>query len=146
MRQLNALLVTRLRLVPFEVVIPAAERDERVALDAYHVTGCRDWARIDVRIDSAGVPNIIEINPLPGILPNPEENSCLPKAARAAGYDSVWAAEAYGSWVEKHNYGKTYMGIVRSAFLIDEAGKLAQVWYKISPKDTPVKLLEALAS
>ncbi|MGI8617825.1 MAG: D-alanine--D-alanine ligase family protein, partial [Gemmatimonadaceae bacterium] len=60
-------------------------------LDAYHVTGCRDWARIDVRLDSAGVPNVIEVNPLPGILPNPEENSCLPKAARAAGigYDEL---------------------------------------------------------
>ena len=53
-------------------------------------------------------------------------------------------AEAYGVWAEKKNYGKTYMGIVRSAFLIDEKGKLEQVWYKISPKDTPTKLLEAL--
>jgi D-alanine-D-alanine ligase len=38
-----------------------------------------------VRLDAAGVPNIIEINPLPGILPRPEDNSCFPKAARAAG-------------------------------------------------------------
>ena len=53
-------------------------------------------------------------------------------------------AEAYGVWAEKKNYGKTYMGIVRSAFLIDEQGKLEGVWYKISPKDTPAKLLEAL--
>jgi peroxiredoxin Q/BCP len=53
-------------------------------------------------------------------------------------------AEAYGVWAEKKNYGKTYMGIVRSAFLIDEAGNLEQVWAKISPKDTPTKLLEAL--
>jgi peroxiredoxin Q/BCP len=56
------------------------------------------------------------------------------------------AAEAYGVWKEKKNYGKTYMGIVRSAFLIDEKGKLEQVWYKISPKDTPVKLLDALGA
>src|SRR5689334_10685500 len=53
-------------------------------------------------------------------------------------------AEAYGVWQEKVNYGKKYMGIVRSAFLIDEKGKLAEVWYKISPKDTPTKLLAAL--
>ncbi len=53
-------------------------------------------------------------------------------------------AEKYGVWGEKKNYGKTYMGIIRSAFLIDEAGKLAEVWYKISPKDTPTKLLKAL--
>jgi peroxiredoxin Q/BCP len=53
-------------------------------------------------------------------------------------------AEAFGVWGEKKNYGRTYMGIVRSAFLIDEKGKVAQAWYKISPKDTPTKLLKAL--
>ena len=44
-----------------------------------------------MRLDGAGVPNIVEINPLPGILPNPEDNSCLPKAAAAAGieYDDL---------------------------------------------------------
>jgi D-alanine-D-alanine ligase len=52
---------------------------------AYNALGCRDWSRIDVRIDSTGIPNILEINPLPGILPQPEDNSCFPKAARAAG-------------------------------------------------------------
>lgn len=56
-----------------------------VVLRAYRVLGCRDWSRIDVRLDAAGVPNVVEVNPLPGILPNPEDNSCLPKAARAAG-------------------------------------------------------------
>jgi thioredoxin-dependent peroxiredoxin len=55
-------------------------------------------------------------------------------------------AEAYGVWKEKSMYGKKYMGIERSAFLIDEKGKIANAWYKISPKDTPVKLLEALQS
>jgi peroxiredoxin Q/BCP len=55
-------------------------------------------------------------------------------------------AEAYGVWQEKTNYGRKYMGIVRSAFLVDEKGKLAKVWYKVSPKDTPRNLLEALNS
>src|SRR6266513_6053212 len=58
---------------------------ERVTLDAFRVLGCRDWARIDVRLDAAGNPNVLEVNPLPGILPDPADNSCLPKAARAAG-------------------------------------------------------------
>jgi D-alanine-D-alanine ligase len=58
---------------------------ERVVLRAYRVLGCRDWSRVDVRLDADGVPNVVEINPLPGILPNPADNSCLPKAARAAG-------------------------------------------------------------
>ena len=55
-------------------------------------------------------------------------------------------AEAYSVWTEKKNYGRTYMGIERSAFLIDEGGKLAEVWYKVSPKDTPTNLLKALAA
>jgi D-alanine-D-alanine ligase len=64
---------------------------ETIVLRAYRVLGCRDWSRIDVRLDAAGTPNIVEVNPLPGILPNPSDNSCLPKAARAAGlsYDDL---------------------------------------------------------
>jgi len=58
---------------------------QRVTLDAFRVLGCRDWARIDVRLDAGGAPNVLEVNPLPGILPDPADNSCLPKAARAAG-------------------------------------------------------------
>ncbi|MCU1378112.1 MAG: bcp, partial [Acidimicrobiales bacterium] len=54
-------------------------------------------------------------------------------------------AEAYDVWAEKSMYGKKYMGIVRSAFLIDEKGKIEQAWYKVSPKDTPTNLTKALA-
>ena len=50
----------------------------------------------------------------------------------------------YGVWKEKSLYGKKYMGIERAAFLIDAAGKIVHAWYRISPKDTPQKLLEAL--
>lgn len=79
-------------------------RIEDVVLRAYRVLGCRDWSRIDVRLDAAGVPNVVEVNPLPGILPDPEDNSCFPKAARAAGmgYDALiqaclrYAAERQG--------------------------------------------------
>ena len=53
-------------------------------------------------------------------------------------------AEKFEVWGEKKNYGKTYMGIIRSAFLIDEKGKIEQAWYKVSPKDTPTNLLQAL--
>jgi peroxiredoxin Q/BCP len=55
-------------------------------------------------------------------------------------------AEAYDVWQEKKNYGRTYMGILRSAFLIDEKGKIEQAWYKVSPKDTPTNLLKALGN
>jgi len=54
-------------------------------------------------------------------------------------------AEAYGAWGERSMYGRKFMGIIRSAFLIDEKGVLAEAWPKISPKDTPKKLLAALA-
>ncbi len=57
-----------------------------VVRQTYAVLEIRDWARIDLRLDEHGIPNVIEVNPLPGILPNPEDNSCFPKAARTAGY------------------------------------------------------------
>jgi peroxiredoxin Q/BCP len=53
-------------------------------------------------------------------------------------------AEAFGVWKMKQLYGRSYMGIERSAFLIDTDGTVLHAWYKISPKDTPLKLLEAL--
>jgi D-alanine-D-alanine ligase len=58
---------------------------EDLCRNSYNALRCRDWSRIDVRLDKNGRPNIIEINPLPGILPKIEDNSCYPKAARMAG-------------------------------------------------------------
>jgi D-alanine-D-alanine ligase len=58
---------------------------ESICRRAYAVLRCRDWCRIDVRLDAGGRPHILELNPLPGILPRPEDNSCFPKSARAAG-------------------------------------------------------------
>ena len=52
-------------------------------------------------------------------------------------------AELYGVWREKTNYGKTYLGIVRSHFVVDEEGKLADVRYNVSPD---VSVESALAS
>lgn len=45
-------------------------------------------------------------------------------------------AELYGAWGEKKMYGKSFMGIVRSSFLIDETGKVLGAWYKIKPENT----------
>ena len=53
-------------------------------------------------------------------------------------------AEAYGVWGEKKMYGKTFMGIIRSSFLIDENGKIENAWYKISPKNTIPQLMKVL--
>ena len=61
------------------------EKIKQTVLRTYNILRCRDWSRIDVRLDKNNVPNIIEINPLPGIMPDPNENSSFPKAARAVG-------------------------------------------------------------
>ncbi|MGD2173868.1 MAG: thioredoxin-dependent thiol peroxidase [Candidatus Brocadiaceae bacterium] len=53
-------------------------------------------------------------------------------------------AEAYGAWGQKSFMGKKYKGIIRSSFLIDEEGKVAQTWYKVSPRDTVPNVLEVL--
>jgi D-alanine-D-alanine ligase len=60
---------------------------KKICLDTYKILRCKDWSRIDLRLDKNGVPNIIEVNPLPRILPHPKDNSCYPKAARTAGID-----------------------------------------------------------
>lgn len=70
---------------PAEIAEELRREIEDIVLRTYNVLDCKDWSRIDVRLDAGGKPNIIEVNPLPGILPNPEENSCFPKAARTAG-------------------------------------------------------------
>jgi len=53
-------------------------------------------------------------------------------------------AEAYGAWGERSQYGKTYMGIIRSHFVIDEAGKVIDAQVKVKPADSAEKALAAL--
>ena len=53
-------------------------------------------------------------------------------------------AEAYGVWDERSMYGRTFMGITRSHFVIDEQGNFADVQYKISPADSVMKALASL--
>jgi D-alanine-D-alanine ligase len=76
---------------PAEISEKLRKRIEDICIRAYRALRIRDWARIDVRCDRDENPYIIEINPLPGILPNPDDNSCFPKAAREIGldYDSL---------------------------------------------------------
>ncbi len=53
-------------------------------------------------------------------------------------------AEAYGSWVEKLNYGKPYMGVARTTFLVDPEGRIARTWPKVKPDGHAAEVLEAL--
>lgn len=55
-------------------------------------------------------------------------------------------AEAYDVWRERSMYGKTYMGILRSSFLIGEDGRVIEAWYKVAPAETVGKALKALGS
>jgi peroxiredoxin Q/BCP len=55
-------------------------------------------------------------------------------------------AEKYDVWTEKSMYGRKYMGILRSAFLVDDKGKIAEAWYKVSPADTAKNLLAAVGA
>jgi D-alanine-D-alanine ligase len=72
---------------PAKIDSKLEDKIKETVLRTYTVLRCKDWSRIDVRLDKNGIPNIIEINPLPGIMPDPNENSSFPKAARAAGMD-----------------------------------------------------------
>ena len=54
--------------------------------------------------------------------------------------------KAYGVWQKKKNYGREYIGIVRSTFLIDEKGKIAEVWSNVRVKGHVDKVLEAAQS
>ncbi len=54
-------------------------------------------------------------------------------------------ADAWGTWGEKKLYGKAYMGVVRSSFLVDEDGRIEQAWYKVSPSKTVPNAHRALA-
>ncbi len=72
---------------PAKLDAKLADKIKNTALKAYKVLNCKDWSRVDLRLDKNNIPNVIEINPLPGIMPDPTENSSFPKAARAAGMD-----------------------------------------------------------
>lgn len=77
-----------------------AARIRETSIAAYHALGCRDWGRVDVRLDTDGTVNVIEINPLPGIIPDPVANSCFPCAARAEGmsYDELIQSVTRIAW------------------------------------------------
>src|SRR3989441_13076670 len=90
----------RSTLFPYTTLFRSYREIERTALDAYFVLGCRCWCRVDIRVDRFGVPNVLELNPLPGIIPDPAMNSCFPKAARAAGfsYDELIQDVVHIAW------------------------------------------------
>ncbi len=84
-----------------------------------------------------------------GVSPDPPERQARFDRKYGLGFpllsdEDHAVAEAYGAWGEKTMYGKRYMGVFRSALLLDEEGKVAAVWPKISPGDTATNLLRTL--
>ncbi|WP_297737779.1 thioredoxin-dependent thiol peroxidase [uncultured Maricaulis sp.] len=63
---------------------------------------------------------------------------------RLASDEDGEVVEAYGSWVQKKLYGREYMGIDRSTFLIDREGRLARIWHKVKVKGHVDEVLEAV--
>ncbi len=58
---------------------------KKIALDTFRSLNCKDFCRIDIRLDKNNVPNVLEINPIAGLIPDPKENSRFPKACYASG-------------------------------------------------------------
>ncbi len=105
---------------PAKLSEPLKHEITTICRDTYRVLNCRDWSRIDVRLDSNGKANILEINPLPGILPKPEDNSSFPKAARAGGLSYTQLINSVLDIAMKRN------GILPITTVSNRAGVLAQ--------------------
>jgi D-alanine-D-alanine ligase len=71
---------------PADISDELAKEIRKTAVRTFKVLNCRDLCRMDMRLDEAGKPRILEVNPLPGLIPDPDAHSCLPEAARAAGF------------------------------------------------------------
>ncbi len=67
-------------------------------------------------------------------------------AVKLASDEDKTIAEAFGSWVEKSMYGKKYMGVDRSTFLIDRSGKVARIWRKVKVSGHAEEVLAAVKS
>lgn len=108
--------------------------------------GCTTQAcgfRDQFPIIEAAQATVIGISPdTPAVLAQWQAKENLPYTLLSDPDHAV--AEAYGVWGEKKMYGKAYLGIIRSHFVVDPDGKLADVQVQISPKDSVEKAVKAL--
>jgi peroxiredoxin Q/BCP len=86
-----------------------------------------------------------------GISPDPPSKQAAFDAKYGLGFpllsdEDHAVAEAYGVWVQRSMYGRSFMGIERSAFLVGPDGVLERVWYKVAPAATATNLLAALST
>jgi len=71
---------------PADISEELEEEIKLAAVKAFKVLHCRDVCRIDMRLNKNGKPYVLDVNPLPGMIPDHDAHSCLPEAAMAAGY------------------------------------------------------------
>ncbi|MBN1501970.1 KamA family radical SAM protein [Candidatus Woesearchaeota archaeon] len=76
---------------PAKITRDLERKIKNTALKAYAALGCVDLCRMDLRLDNRGTPNVIDVNALPGLMPDPKENSRFPKSCFTAGmsYDEI---------------------------------------------------------
>lgn len=110
-----------LYLCPAPVTPDLAKALRETALAAYRVTRCRDMARVDLRLDKDGVPHVLEINPIPGLVP---DFSDLPRMAAAAG----WSYNGLVNRIVAEAAARTGLGTVADfTWPFDTGGTVAAV-------------------
>ncbi len=108
-------------------------------------SGCtaeaKDFTGAMEAFDALGIP-VIGISP-DSVTKHQKFREKHDLSVRLVADEEKTAAESYGVWVEKSMYGKKYMGIERSTFLIDAKGKIARVWRKVKVKGHVDEVLSA---
>ena len=129
--------VLRLRDRPLPMVVYFYPKDD--------TTGCtreaQDFSALAAEFTAAGVPVIGISRDTPS-----KHQKFIAKydlAVALASDEDGSACEAFGTWVEKSMYGRTYMGIERSTFLFDRDGRLAREWRKVKVAGHAAAVLEA---
>ena len=101
-----------------------------------------DFSRLAPEFDKAGVALLGVSKDPPRKHQNFAEKHGL-VAPLASDAESGGLSDALGIWTEKQNYGRTYMGMVRTTYLVGTDGKIARVWDKVKVKDHAAQVLEA---
>ena len=105
-------------------------------------TEARDFSALSTQFEAAGA-EVVGISP-----DSPVSHTKFRKkhdlAIRLASDEDKSVATAYGVWVEKSMYGRKYMGVERSTFLIDATGSIAKVWRKVKVPGHADAVLEAV--
>ena len=109
-------------------------------------SGCtieaKDFSRLAPQFRKAGV-EVIGVSP-DSVESHEKFRSKHGLAVRLAADPDKVAAMAYGVWAQKSMYGRTYMGVERSTFLLDKAGRVARSWRKVKVPEHAEEVLAAV--